>query len=68
MATLYYVENVHAALTRIPTSYFCIAQESDNESEPLSDSGNQIKPEVIPCTFLVIHPGSEPCHNLQDDD
>ena len=44
MTTLYYLENVLIARTqtRIPTSYFCIVQES--ESVPVSESGNVIRP------------------------
>ena len=37
-------KNVHVArtLTRIPTPYFCIIQESESESVPVSESGNVI--------------------------
>ena len=44
MATLHYAENVHIAqtLTRIPTVYFSLGQES--ESVPQSVSGNINEP------------------------
>ena len=46
VATLYYTEDVHIAWTRtqIPTPYFCIVQESESESVPVSESDNVIKP------------------------
>ena len=36
MATLHHAEHVHIAptRTRIPTPYFCVAQESESESAP----------------------------------
>ena len=42
MAILYYAEHVHIAQTRtqIPTSYFCLGQESESESV----SGNVNEP------------------------
>ena len=39
MATLYYAEHVHIPQTQIPTSYFCIGQESEYESLHESVSG-----------------------------
>ena len=32
MVTLYYVEHVHIAQTRIPTAYFCVGQESESNT------------------------------------
>ena len=45
MATSYYVEHVHIVQIRaqIPTPYVCIAQESESESLPVSESGNVYK-------------------------
>ena len=42
MVTLYYAEHIHITQTqtRIPTSYFCVGQESESESVPESISGN----------------------------
>ena len=46
MATLYCAEHVHVTQTRtrIPTPYFCIEQESESESLPVSESGNVNEP------------------------
>ena len=46
IATLHYTEHIHMAQTQtwIPTPHFCIGQESESKSIPLSEFNNVSKP------------------------
>ena len=54
MAALFHSQHVHIALTRIPTTCFCIGQDSDSEPITISESSNVIKPLWLHHTVLEL--------------